>query len=273
MVAGHQARVQGWQEHRGIAVDVQPRAGQHLQPFPQSIGRRAIVRQSDLGGRPQLGYPPSRVLRGIGQRGILSRTVGEAGAFQCPVRQQVTGKFALVQARRLQPSREQQHQLAAVNREIMFLAGGKRLAGEAFDSTPVHGAAQHLQPRRAGVGEFVAVTESLWPDSAEEEGVQRVELVVPLRPVFVLLGHPQRAVAERVGAGQADLARGIQPEKPRQRGFRSGPRVIRLAGTRPRPVTGRRGASLPAVLPTTPSAFAHRQPLTLGSSEVTAAIA
>src|SRR5258706_5261 len=107
----------------------------------------------------------------------------------------------------------------------MFLAGGKRLAGEAFDSTPVHRAAQDAQPRRAGLREFVAVTESPRPGNAEEQRVERVELVMPPRPAFVLLGCRQSRVAERVAARQADLARGTQPEKPRQRGFRSGPRV------------------------------------------------
>jgi hypothetical protein len=155
----------------------------------------------------------------------------------------------------------------------MFLAGRKRLTGETLDSTPVHRAAQHLQPRRPGVGEFVAVTESLWPDSAEKQCVKRVELVMPLRPAFVLLGCRQSRVAERLAPRQADLARRIQPEKPRQRGFCPAPRVIRLADSGLRPVTGRRSPPLTAVLPTAPLAFAHRQPLTLGSPEATAAIA
>jgi hypothetical protein len=55
---------------------------------------------------------------------------------------------------------------------------------------------------------------------AQKQGVQRVEFMEPVRAVIVELGHAQRAVAQRVGTGQADPARPVEPLPPAHRGRR-----------------------------------------------------
>jgi len=99
----------------------------------------------------------------------------------------------------------------------VFLAGGDDLAYEPLDAAPVAGGADQPQPGGAGVAELVLVVELVGEHGAQEQGVQRVEGVKPVRSPPVVLGHAQRAVAERVGAGQADPTGWVEAYQAGQR--------------------------------------------------------
>ena len=54
IVPCHQSRIQRRQEHHRAGTDIDPRAAQHAEPFPQRIDRRTIIRHPDLSASPQL---------------------------------------------------------------------------------------------------------------------------------------------------------------------------------------------------------------------------
>jgi hypothetical protein len=166
-----------------------------VQPLAQRVGAGAVVGQVDLGAGPQ----PRDVLGGVGRRGGQHqggvRAAQEPGVGQGSARQQRDGQLALVQAGGFQPAGDQQHQLALVDGHLVVFAGLHDLDDEPFDPPPVCGGAHQPQPRGARVAELVFVVELPGEHGAQEQGVQRVEFVEPVRAVVVVLGHAQRAVA------------------------------------------------------------------------------
>ena len=239
---GHQGDVQRGKQHSSLMAHIHASSTEQVQPLPQRVLRRAVVRHPDLGGRPQPLDAVGGVRRRVRERRIRVRAAGQAGIGQRGAGQQAARELALVQARRLQPPRHQQHQLALINRKIMLGAGGQHLPDEPLDPRPVNRAPQQPQPRRQRVGELIPVRELPRPDRAQEQRVQRVQLREPLRLIPLRLRHAQRREPERVGTRQADLARRVPPDQARDSGLRPAPRVIVLAAAISPAVAYRRGA-------------------------------